>query len=102
MTGAHVMSMAFYQGGGGEFTLDPKNLVHPAQNISKDRGQALKSAETNFYELAFTSNKQVPTYIKQVKANFLQQCALERGRETTRIESSVGVNQKHPTQAGYR
>ena len=48
----HVMSLAFiYQGG---FALDPKNLMFPAQNISKVRRRALKSAETKLYELAFS------------------------------------------------
>ena len=79
----HVMSMAFYQGG---FALDPKSLVLPAQNISKVRRRALKSAETKLYELAFTSKTPVPTFVKQVKANFFQQCALER-------EKLQGLNQ---------
>ena len=79
----HVMSMAFYQGG---FALDPKNLVLPAKNISKVRRRALKSAETKLYELAFTSKTPVPTFVKQVKANFFQQCALER-------EKLQGLNQ---------
>ena len=56
----HVMSTAFYQGG---FALDPKHLVLPAQNISKVRGRD---------ELAFTSKKPVPTYVKLVEANFFQ------------------------------
>ena len=79
----HVLSMAFYQGG---FALDPKSLVLPAQNISKVRRRALKSAETKLYELAFTSKTPVPTFVKQVKANFFQQCALER-------EKLQGLNQ---------
>ena len=95
----YVMSMAFYQGG---FALDPKNPMFPAQNISKVRRRALKSAETKLYELAFTSKTPMPVFVKHIKANF-QQCALER--EATRIESSagLGVYQKHrtPNKAGY-
>ena len=79
----HVMSMAFYQ---GSFTLDPKNLGFPAQNISTVRRQVLKSVETKLYKLAFTSKTPVSTFIKQVKSNFFQQCALER-------EKLQGLNQ---------
>ena len=79
----HMMCMAFCQWG---FALDPKSLVLPAQNISKVRRRALKSAETKLYELAFTSKTLVPTFVKQVKANFFQQCALER-------EKLQGLNQ---------
>ena len=43
----HMMNMAFCQ---GVLALTPKNLVRPAQNFSKVRRRALKSA----YELAFT------------------------------------------------
>ena len=38
------------------------------------------------YELAFTSKTPVPTFVKQVKANFFQQCASER-------EKLQGLNQ---------
>ena len=69
-----VHVMAVYQ---GEFALNPKNLGFPAQNISKVRRRVLKSVETKLYELAFTSKTPVPTFIKQVKANFFQQCAFE-------------------------
>ena len=69
------------------------------QNISKVRRKALKSAETKLYELVFASKMPIPTFVKQVKADFFQQCALER--EATRIESSLGVYQKHPNKAGY-
>ena len=79
----HVMSMAFYQ---GEFALDSKNLGFPTQNISKVRRRVLKSGETTLYELAFTSKTPVPTFVKQVKSNFFQQCALER-------EKLQGLNQ---------
>lgn len=79
----HVMSMAFYQEG---FALDPKKLVLPTQNISKVRRRALTSAETKLYELAFTSKTPLPTFAKQVEANFFQQCALER-------EKLQGLNQ---------
>ena len=79
----HVMSMAFYQGG---FSPDTNNLGFPAQNISKVRRRVLKSVETKLYELLFTSKTPVPTFIKQVKSNFFQQCALER-------EKLQGLNQ---------
>ena len=79
----HVMSMAVYQ---GEFALDPKNLGFSAQNVIKVRRRALKSAETKLYELAFTSKTPVPTFVKQVKANFFQQCTFER-------EKLQGLNQ---------
>ena len=69
----HVMSMAFYLG-------------FPAQNINKVRRRVLKSVETKLYELAFTSKTPVPTFVKQGKANFFQQCALER-------EKLQGLNQ---------
>ena len=72
-----VHVMAVYQ---GEFALNPKNLGFPAQNISKVRRRVLKSVETKLYELAFTSKTPVPTFIKQVKANFFQHCAFERER----------------------
>ena len=75
--------MAVYQ---GEFALNPKNLSFPAQNISKVRRRVLKSVETKLYELAFTSKTPVLTFIKQVKANFFQQCAFER-------EKLQGMNQ---------
>ena len=85
----HVMSMVFYQ---GEFALDPQNLDFPAQKISKVRDK--------LYELAFTSKTPVPTFVKQVKANFFQQCALERERSYRGIESSLSVYQKYPSKAG--
>ena len=85
------MSMAFYQGG---FALDPKNLVLPAQNISKVGGWALKSAETDLYKFAFTSKKPVPTYVKQVKANVFQKCALERA---TRLNQTWVFTRNTPT-----
>ena len=53
------------------------------------------------YELAFTSKKPVPNYVKQVKANFFQQCALKR-------EKLGGLNQawvytrNTPNKAGHR
>ena len=66
--------------------MDLKSLVLPLQNIGKVRRKALKSAERKLYELVFTSKMQVPTFVKQVKANFVQQCTLER-------EKLQGLNQ---------
>ena len=90
------MSMAFYQGGAA---LDPKNLVFSAQNISKVIGQALKSVERKLCELAFTSKKTVPTYVKQVKANF--QCELER-EKLQGLDQTWVFTRNTRNKAGYR
>ena len=71
----------FLPRGGGGSHLIPRTWFSLGRALARSELKTtLKSAERKLHELTFTSKTPVPTFGKQVMANFFQQCVYCRER----------------------